>query len=174
MGRYLSNKRFVKRLADDTILFFAEGTFDSWCVFEVKGDNEPNPPRDNEYFQELKYLAGKHTIEKVWNVFSRIYNGMAKKLPNKEMCRGITQLANVFPGDELFADRLFTILYMAMLAEEKRKGTRLGRSIQALGVHQVIIEGMAPEDAAEFSKGLPWREIAALCKERNIHRNQIV
>ena len=59
-----------------------------------------------------------------------------------------------------------TTIYAGMIAEERKAYTKLGKRVKRLGIHQVILEGMAPTRAANFSRGKAWREIAALCTER--------
>ena len=63
-------------------------------------------------------------------------------------------------------DMLFTILYMGMIAEERKANTRLGKRIKRLGVHMLLLEGREVDDAANCMRGMNWREIDALCKAR--------
>ncbi|WP_287129575.1 DUF7004 family protein [Candidatus Cyanaurora vandensis] len=53
-----------------------------------------------------------------------------------------------------------------MVAEENKKFTKLGKRVKHLGVYQILIEGMPAHQAANFSKGKKWREIATDCKNR--------
>jgi hypothetical protein len=53
-----------------------------------------------------------------------------------------------------------------MVAEENKTNTKLGKKIKRLGVHQILIENMKPEIAANFSKGMKWQEISNECKIR--------
>lgn len=58
------------------------------------------------------------------------------------------------PGDDsLEADMLLSILYARMVAEGSKERARLKKRVKRLGVHQVLIEGVAPEAAATFSRG---------------------
>ena len=54
---------------------------------------------------------------------------------------------------------------MAMVAEERKAGTRLGKRIKRLGVHQLLMEHKSPYDSANFTRGMDWKEIAGLCEE---------
>ena len=58
---------------------------------------------------------------------------------------------------------VFTILYLAMIAEERKKNTKLGRRIKRLGVHKLLVEGDTVEHAADFMRGMDWEGIDALC-----------
>jgi hypothetical protein len=40
-----------------------------------------------------------------------------------------------------------------MVAEENYPGTKLGKRLKRLGVHQILIEGMKVETAANWSRG---------------------
>ena len=63
-------------------------------------------------------------------------------------------------------DVIFSILYMAMIAEERKKNTRLGKRIKRLGIHKLLIEKSNVLDAANFMRGMGWREIDSLCRAR--------
>lgn len=60
---------------------------------------------------------------------------------------------------------MFTILYMAMIAEEKKEHTKLGKRIKRLGVHKLLIEGVPVNEAANFMRGMGWREIDKMCSK---------
>jgi hypothetical protein len=53
-----------------------------------------------------------------------------------------------------------------MIAEENKENAILGKRIKRLGMHQVLIENMKPEEAAVFSKGKKWKELHRLMKKR--------
>ena len=62
--------------------------------------------------------------------------------------------------EELFRKRdggihtIFSILYMAMIAEERKAGTRLGKRIKRLGIHKLLIENIPVREAANFMRGI--------------------
>ena len=53
-----------------------------------------------------------------------------------------------------------------MVAEEKKAGTRLGKRIKRLGVYKLLVENLSVEESANFMRGMNWRQIDALCRER--------
>lgn len=53
-----------------------------------------------------------------------------------------------------------------MIAEENKKHTKLGRRIKRLGIYTLLIEKRDLNYAANFMKGMPWRKIDRLCRER--------
>lgn len=61
---------------------------------------------------------------------------------------------------------VFTIIYLGMVAEENKVGTKLGKRIKRLGIHQVLYDRYFPTAAANFSRGLPWTRIDNECKLR--------
>ena len=63
-------------------------------------------------------------------------------------------------------DILFSTLYMTMISEEQKQYTKLGKRIKRLGVYALLKENKTALEAAEFMKGMNWREIDKLCKER--------
>ena len=58
------------------------------------------------------------------------------------------------------------VIYAAMVAEENKQFTRLGKRIKRLGVHQLLKEGLSPKEAANWSRGKAWRDLAAECEKR--------
>lgn len=77
----------------------------------------------------------------------------------------ITLLANAYENS-IEVDKLFTTLYMAMVAEENYPNTKLGRKIKRLAAYEILINRREVSDAVNFMRGMGWRDIAALCSER--------
>ncbi len=80
--------------------------------------------------------------------------------------RKIDEISESYGEIALEFSKIFTILYMGMLAEENKEGTRLGKRIKRLGVHKLLLEGQTVNESANFMRGMNWRQIDALCKER--------
>ena len=55
---------------------------------------------------------------------------------------------------------------MTMVAEENKAYTRLGKRIKRLGVHIYLIDNESLDYSVNFMKGMGWRQIDKLCKER--------
>ena len=62
--------------------------------------------------------------------------------------------------------KIFSILYMGMLAEENKAHTRLGKRIKRLGMHKLLIENESVDTAANFMRKMKWYEIDSLCRSR--------
>ena len=53
-----------------------------------------------------------------------------------------------------------------MVAEENKQFTKLGKRIKRLGIHQILQENLDVAKAAQYSRGMKWREIHDECIER--------
>jgi hypothetical protein len=54
---------------------------------------------------------------------------------------------------------------MGMVSEENYPNTILGKRIKRLGVHQLLFDGMTAEEAANWSRDKPWRELDKASKD---------
>lgn len=172
----ISEKRLIKEFPDGVCLFFGRGKFDEFCVFEVESLDRDSAfslsqaPSDVKYFEDLVLLGRVFGNVFCWNAFVMLYDVVSKDF-SEDVCAKITALAENFPGYELFADKLFTTLYAAMVAEENKAFSVLGKSIKALGVHQILLEGVPVRDAANFSKGMKAYQLRELMSARGIGRD---
>lgn len=155
----------MKTFYDGSYLEYDRGSFDEWCVYLIKADGKRYPPTDTEYFSQLKQLANQYGVERIYADFVQVYALAGKKAKQAEF-KQITELTGAYGADALEVDTVFSILYMAMIAEECKANTRLGKRIKRLGVHKLLLEDMPVADAANFMRGMKWREIDALCKVR--------
>ena len=97
-----------------------------------------------------------------------VYSLTGKKVEQTTLDK-ITQIASSYnkkASDALDMDIVFTILYMAMIAEENKQYTRLGKRIKRLGVHMVLMENVDVTKAATCMNGKKWQEIDGMCRER--------
>lgn len=159
------NRRLIQRLADGSVLEFGQGKFDDWCVFLTRPGEPAYAPADREYFAELRYLASRQGNRKVYDDFVQVFDRTGPDL-DERVLRLIASLAAGYRRDAALAERLLGILHAGMIAEENKANAKLGKRIKRLGVHQVLIEGVPPEIAAEFSKGRPWQELDVECQRR--------
>ena len=157
--------QIIKRFMDGSFLEYDRGGFDDWCVYLTDASGYRKPPRDTDYFSQLKSLANQFGTENVYGDYVKVYNITGKEISDEEM-RNISLLAQSYGANALQADTIFSILYMAMIAEERKAGTRLGKRIKRLGIHKLLIENHSVHDSANFMRGMGWRDIARLCEER--------
>lgn len=157
--------QLIKSFSDGSFLEYDRGGFDEWCVYFTNRDGSRSPPRDVDYFNLLKQLADRYGAEQIYSDFVRVYD-LTGKWAEKSSLDEITQIAASYGADSLAVDVVFSILYMAMIAEEQKKFTRLGKRIKRLGVHTLLMENYSVPKAADFMRGMNWRDIARLCEER--------
>lgn len=155
----------IKSFWDGSYLEYDRGSFDDWCVYLTKSNGSRKPPRDVDYFNQLKQLAAKYGVERIYNDYVRVYNLTGKQVDENALSE-ISRIASVYGDDALEVDVIFSILYMAMIAEEQKKFTRLGKRIKRLGIYKLLIENRSVGEAANFMRGMGWRDIDHLCRER--------
>jgi hypothetical protein len=155
----------IKRFSDGSLLEFDQGNFDGWCIFLTRPGHARFAPKDWQYFTRLQELATQFGAAKVYTDFVTVFDATTQTL-DPEFISHITVISNDYAQHVLRADIVFTLLYAGMLAEENKAYAPLGKRIKRLGVHQVILEEMAPKEAATFSAGLKWPQIAEQCKSR--------
>jgi len=154
----------IKKFEDGSILEYNEGKFDKWCVYLITSDNNKTAPRDDEYFIDFYNLSLKYGNQKIYNDFINIYDKTTSSIDG-EVLSLITKISSKYP-DNLFIERLFTIVYAGMVAEENKQNAILKKRIKRLGMHQVIMEQISPIIAANFSRGKKWSELDKECKSR--------
>lgn len=155
----------VKRFRDGSILEFDKGNFDRFCVYLTRPGRRKFAPSDEQCFDKLLEIGLIYGREEVYNDFVQVYDATNNRVEENTL-NLIDQISNHYGQGALNVSILFTVLYMAMIAEENKKNTRLGKRIKRLGVHQVLMENYTIDQAANFSIGLGWRDIDANCIQR--------
>jgi hypothetical protein len=156
----------IRSFRDGSVLEFGAGRFDAWCVYLTRPDRPRYPPRDVDYFAQLRSLALRHGAQMLYTDFLAIYHRTTKQA-SPHVLEIIYHMANAYGDDDLDVDILLSILYAGMIAEENKRRARLRKRVKRLGVHQVLFEDKAPEEAATFSKGKPWEVIDLECTVRH-------
>jgi len=157
--------QLIKSFPNGTFLEYDRGSFDQWCVYLTDVDGKRKPPRDMDYFTDIKNLADQYGVDKVYEDYVRVYDLTGKEV-SSAVLDTISQISQGYQSAAIQVDILFSILYMAMIAEEKKRGTRLGKRIKRLGIHYLLIENKPVNEAANFMRGMGWRDIDRLCVER--------
>lgn len=150
---------------DGSTLEYDSGAFDKWCVYLTRPNQTRYAPRDFQYFQRLSIYASKYGAKTLYDDFVIIYDRATKTL-NKSVFDEIVSLCRKYGDDKTNIAIDFSIIYMGMVAEENKAYTRLGKRVKRLGVHQVLIEGMDYNEAANYSRGKKWLEIHKICTEK--------
>lgn len=155
----------VKTFSDGTSLEFGRGKLDEWCVFHKSPNGRKTAPRDEEYFGDLKRFAVKYGTDKVYGDFVRTYD-LVDGCVNETDLKTIDAISATYGIDAERANKLLTILYMAMIAEENKRNARLGKRIKRLGTHVLLKENADPIVAANFMRGIRWQKLDEMCRAR--------
>ena len=157
--------RLLRIFADESVLAFGPGRFDEWCVYVTRPGQQPDPPRDTDYFARIKRLAARHGVLLFSTDFLTIYHRTTVDVSPAvlELCYW---LSRHYADDALEADMLLSIIYAGMVAEENKTRARLKKRVKRLGIHQLLLEDFTAEQAATFSRGKTWQEIDRACTER--------
>ena len=157
--------KIIKTFSDGSYLEYDHGSFDEWCVYMVEPNGNRRPPLDRDYFADIKELSQKYGAEKIYSAYVFVYDSTGKEV-NDSGLQAAEKASLDFGEDQLKVHKIFTILYMAMIAEENKKFTKLGKRIKRLGIYKLLFENASVYDAANFMRGMNWREIDILCKKR--------
>jgi hypothetical protein len=141
------------------------GGFDFWCIFVRSSDNTRNPPRDIDYFVNLVELGKTYGSPRIYLDIKKIYILAGKEIDEKVL-EYISLVSEEYHDDCLRIEILFSIIYAAFIAEDNKARTKLGKRIKFLGIYQILVEGISPEIAVNFSKGMSWQEISKNCEQR--------
>jgi hypothetical protein len=144
---------------------FDDGKFDKWCVYITLNGKERFAPSDLHYFTRLKFLADIHSHRKIYDDFVVIFNRTGPDI-NPNILNLIKVLSESYGNETFEMEVWFNVLYAGMVAEENKKNAVLKKRIKRLGMHQVLIDKMDPEEAVVFSKGKKWRELDNIMKEK--------
>ena len=155
----------VKNFSDGTSLEFGRGKLDEWCVFLKSPNGHKTAPRDEEYFGDLKRFAARYGTDKVYGDFVRTYD-LVDGYVNETALKTIDEISDTYGIDTERANKLLTILYMAMIAEENKRNARLGKRIKRLGTHVLLKENADPIVAANFMRGIRWQKLDEMCRAR--------
>lgn len=155
----------IKKVRNRNIIEFDKGLFDNWCVYLTRPGQARYAPRDTEYFSRLKQLGDTHGHQRIYNDFVTYYIPTNRHIdPN--ILHLIIQLTEPFGNDGEEMDIWFSVIYAGMVAEENKANSILKKRIKRLGMHQVLIEGLDANYAANFSRGKRWRELDVLMKQK--------
>lgn len=157
--------RKIWTLENGYVLEFDHGQFDEWCVYEVSPLGHRTAPRDVDYFRELLHLSKVYGQQIVYDDFVVVFDASGSKV-TEESVDIVIEVARRYGKDEEAMKRVFLILHMAMVSENLKANTRLGKRIKRLGVHDLLLESGEIAHAAHFMRGMGWREIDQLCRAR--------
>lgn len=148
-------------------IFFAKGNFDSWCVYVkyLPSKSDLWVPLDREYFLWIRNLANKYGYDEVYNDFKRVYEDVDEDF-NPERCLFVCmEIDKNYQEDTSY---WWIIFYMTMVAECKKKNTKLKKRIKNLGVYNILFDKWDIDYVTTYMRNKGWRELDILMKERGI------
>lgn len=157
--------QLIKKFTDGSVLEYAEGRFDGWCIYFSTPSASPSAIKDVEIFSGLDQLGQRIGSIKLYQDFLSVYEQTTADL-NPIILRLTTDLSAKYPNQEKRFDFLMTCLYAGMVAEENKEGAILRKRVKRLGVHQLLVEERPAIYAANFSRGKSWKEIEIECEVR--------
>lgn len=154
----------IKRFQNGVEIAQGRGSFDNYCVYIING-NEIIAPKDKDIFAFLAKEGEVYGVEKIYFDFVKIYNFTNKEIENNRLF-DISKISKTYTlSNFIDVDCYFTVLYLAMIAENNKKNTKLGKKIKRLGVYQTLMLKYSPCDAAKFSYGRNWKSLNELCEK---------
>ena len=139
---------------------FQRGSFDDFCVYVISSSTKV-APLDLDYFKFMKYLADKVGRETVYNYFVDIYDKTSRTVVSEVLDLIVKQAKSlcVSERDAMTYEGYMTVIYFAMVAEENKANTKLGKRIKRLGMYELIMLDRPPHIAANSSRGVRWRDL---------------
>jgi len=159
-------KSLIIAFNDKTYLCYTRGAFDSWRVTFLDSEGkQTSSPKDTAFFDYFISLTQYgNTRERIFKEIKSLSRHISHNSPTElEYLRDevlmVGELLSIPKEEILKFEKATMSLLAAMLSEEKKAFTKLGKKLKLLGLHQVLIGGMEPKVAANWSRGKPWVEI---------------
>ena len=154
---------------DKSTLEFDTGHFDNWCVYYKEPGGQRHAPHDTEYFATMATLANTYGTTKVYQDFVSVYNKTGSDV-SSDTLQHIKMISSTYNSaeDQLTVLKTLSILYYAMIAEQNKQNTQLGKRIKRLGIHRLLMENIPVKEAATCMIGLKADVIARECCARGL------
>ncbi len=157
--------RKICTFSNGGLLEFDTGRFDSWCVYVTLQKGERFAPSDIYYFTRMKELGKIYGSQKIYDDFVVIFNRTTSQIKSSVL-RIIAELSRFYEQDAPEIEMWFAVLYAGMVAEENKENAILKKRIKRLGMHQLLIDKISPEEAASFSKGKNWKALDVIMRAK--------
>lgn len=156
----------IIRFEDGTIIEQGRGRFDDYCVYLTRPGQGKHAPKDAEYFSFFIEKSQKYSSEKIYRDYVNIYEKTTEQI-DYDIFEEIEKISISYDKE----DRLdffvwYSVIYLGMVAEERRERAVLKKRIKRLGMYQILFERMSAVEAATFSTGKKVAELSPLCRER--------
>lgn len=156
------NKRILCELEDGSSVFFANGSFDEWCVYVSHKCGKTKAPLDTEYFRFFQLLSMHYGKVSVYYDFMKIFNATTKDV-NAETLLDIKNISkSYYCFDRIDVERNFVVIYAGMIAEENKENAILKKKMKRIGFYQSVVMELSADFSANFSRGKGWRELMSV------------
>jgi hypothetical protein len=156
---------FIKKFDDDTSYRYKHGEYDKWYVgyynkdgVELKGKNGKGI-EDERAFKALLRYSKDVGVDTVFNDIMEIFERTIPQIDPQTVSDFIYQLSLKYGDNKIKVQKLLQYLYMAMISEEMKEISILGKYMKLLGVYQTLIDGFDPSVAARFSDEVGVKEL---------------
>lgn len=156
----------LKTFEDESCVFYDKGNFDEYCVYIKEKYSPAKAPKDIEYFQYFIDIAKKYGSTKIYSDFCKIYVRTTRDV-DENVLSLITEISQSYEAEDMLqVDKWFTVIYLGMIAEERKAKAILKKKIKRLGFHQIMLEGFTAQDAANYSRGQRAAALLQECQKR--------
>lgn len=156
----------LKTFDDESCVYYAKGKFDEYCVYIKEKYSAAKAPKDIDYFQYFIDISKKYGCEKIYSDFCKIYDKTTGNI-DETILSFITEISKLYEVEDMLqVDKWFTVIYLGMVAEEKKANAVLKKKIKRLGFHQIMLEGFTAQDAANYSRGQKAATLLQECQKR--------
>lgn len=154
----------IKKYDDGSFLEYNRGKFDKWCVYHTNSEGKRVAPRDVDYFKDLYVFSKRYGKDRLYSDYVKIYD-RTKKEVEEAVLTFIEQIAKGYDKEDIIKiDTMFTILYMGMIAEERKEHAILGKRIKRLGIHTLLMDNKSIHESANFMRNKKWYDLDKICK----------
>lgn len=164
---------YIVKLHNDIQIGFNHGKFDYWQVSYKRKNGDWIPPFDEEYFAWLKKSSEILGADKVYNDCFTIYNlcnndySSTNIVVDKKVFDEIYKISLTYKNS-INAELVFSILYMAMLSEERKEPSIVGKKIKMLAIYRLLKENVDIETVVNETRNIEFSKINFLCVKKGI------
>lgn len=142
------------------------GRFDDYCVYITRPGERKHAPKDAEYFSFFIEKSLKYSSERIYDDYVRIYEKTTDQI-DYNVFEEIEEISMSYDEkDKLDFYVWYSVIYLGMVAEERKEHAVLKKRIKRLGMYQILFERMSAEEAATFSTGKKATELISLCSKK--------
>lgn len=169
------NKKLLKEFENGVKIYFQRGKIDDYMV-----TINDRAPKDITF---LKFFS-LYDKQVIWQALQDISNQIDRQTEDLSSFQP-PDMTSLYPNlsdqdrkkRKVIEDIIFHAYAACLIAEERRSDQfvtennnlpRIGKRVKLLAAYQLLFEGLLPEKAANFSRGMKSWEIDAECKKRDI------